>query len=120
MTYEFKTIDLKNSKSESFNPIDNIKHLDLETKANVLEVLYNSSQPCYVSPVRLTVSNFKIQEYRALHSKNLREFLIKDFKIPALFPLERQQYEELVLIVAEDCNFYDYSKINQSNRLMEK
>lgn len=49
-----------------------------------------------------------------------REFLIKDFKIPVLFPLEKQEYEELVLIVAEDCNFYDYSKINQSNRLMEK
>lgn len=120
MTYEFKVLDLKNSKNKSFNPIDNMKYLDLEAKAKVLEILYNSSQPCYVSPVQLTLSNFKIQEYRAEQSKSLREFLTKDFNIPALFPLERKEYEELILIVAEDCNLYDYSKINQSDRPMEK
>lgn len=68
----------------------------------------------------MTIANFKIQEYRATLSRNIREFLTKDFKIPALFPLERKEYEELILIVTEDCNLYDYSKINQADRPMEK
>lgn len=111
MIYEFKVLDLKSTKGDSFNPIDNMKYLDLEAKANVLEILYNSSQPCYVSPVQLTLSNFKIQEYRAEQSKSLREFLTKDFNIPALFPLERQEYEKLVKVLPDDSNIYNYPRI---------
>lgn len=49
-----------------------------------------------------------------------REFLIQDFKIPVLFPLEKQEYEELALVVVDDCNSYDYSKMYQSSRFKEK
>ncbi|GAB7390477.1 hypothetical protein [Lactococcus garvieae] len=120
MTYEFIVLDLKNSKNERFNPIENFEYLDLEAKAKLVGILYDAAKPSFFPSSSMTVTNFKIQEYRATLSRNIREFLTKDFKIPVLFPLERKEYEELVLIVAEDCNFYDYSKINQSDKKKKK
>lgn len=43
MTYEFKVLDLKNSKNESFNPIENFEYLDLEAKAKLVGILYDDT-----------------------------------------------------------------------------
>lgn len=104
--YETFTID-PTQKQNTFNPIQHINLLKFEDKFAFLDVLYNYSLPSFMTPRRLTVTNFIIQEYRASHSQNMLEYFEKDFKLPKLFPIRLSDYEKIRRIAEVDNNFYD-------------
>ena len=104
----YKTIVIDpTKKSVAFNPIVHLNLMESKDKFAFLDVLYNSSLPSFMTPRRLTVSNFFIQEYRARQSKNMLEYFEKDFKIPMLFPICLSDYEKIRNIAEEDNNMYD-------------
>ena len=103
--YEIHTIDLTSVDVQSFNPIEHIKNLEFETKYYLLEMLYNLAVPSFVPPLPMTVSNFKIQEYRVSHISYMFEFYT-DICVPALFPLTREEYEKVASLALNDNNMY--------------
>jgi hypothetical protein len=105
---------------ELSNYVFYISLLELGEKFAWSNLLYNSgSRTCFYSN-RLTVTNFFIQEYRASQSKNISEYLEKDFKIPILFPICLSDYEKIRNMAEEDNNRYNCPISEKSNLSYEK
>ncbi|MGV8956217.1 hypothetical protein [Lactococcus lactis] len=83
-------------------------------------LLYHSGSSTCFYPNRLTVTNFFIQEYRASQSKNISEYLEKDFKIPMLFPICISDYETISNMAEDDNDMYDCPISEKRNLNYEK